>query len=559
MAATAAASPPLAAGLRRRPHARTGGRAAGGRRAVVTVIARDTAADVRSRRRRAREDNGRDHQPAARARRWTCASPPAIACARGRRWCGSTIAQPRRRSSGAPSSGRDAAEQAGRARRPATATRRAPRWRSPPRPRASSMLHERKSATDDELDQAVARLRTAEARLAGAEARRRTRPELASPPRRPGRKRRRRNASWAVVTAPFDGVVTEKLVETGQHGVARDAALPHRAGRARCDSTCASTSRARAPFHAGEDVEVRFDADVAQASPLADRPAGHGTGHRDCPRRRGRRARLPREDRPAAPTCAVTSGAFARARFAGPPRRVLVVPRAAVVRRRPAHLGLRRGRRARAAAPASASATRVPSGGTDRWRCSPASSEGERVVVDPSPAVHDGVRVRSAERAQASAARGTGGAVSQPRGMAGRLAAAFIDSRLTPLVIVASHRARRARRRRAAARGGAADHRPDDRRVRRRCPARRRPRSSSASRGRSRSCCGRFPGVEYLYSTSSPGLSMVIVRFCVGQDGGARARPPEPEARGQHGPASRRARRRRSSSRARSTTCRSWR
>ena len=41
------------------------------------------------------------------------------------------------------------------------------------------------------------------------------------------------------------------------------------------------------------------------------------------------------------------------------------------------------------------------------------------------------------------------------------------------------------------------------------------------------------PGVEYVYSTSSPGLSMVIVRFRVGRAGRAGARPAEPEARRQ--------------------------
>ena len=51
-------------------------------------------------------------------------------------------------------------------------------------------------------------------------------------------------------------------------------------------------------------------------------------------------------------------------------------------------------------------------------------------------------------------------------GAAGRLAAAFIHSKLTPLFIVASTGARRAGDRGAAARRGTADHRPDGRRVR---------------------------------------------------------------------------------------------
>jgi hypothetical protein len=66
------------------------------------------------------------------------------------------------------------------------------------------------------------------------------------------------------------------------------------------------------------------------------------------------------------------------------------------------------------------------------------------------------------------------------------------------------------------------------------------------------------PGVEYVYSTSSPGQSMVIVRFKVGEAeerrscGSTRSSRPMPTG-------SRRASSGRSSSRGRSTTCRSWR
>ena len=66
------------------------------------------------------------------------------------------------------------------------------------------------------------------------------------------------------------------------------------------------------------------------------------------------------------------------------------------------------------------------------------------------------------------------------------------------------------------------------------------------------------PGVEYVYSTSSPGQSMVVVRFKVGEpkkrrsSGSIRSSPPMPIA-------SRQASSGRSSSRARSTMCRSWR
>jgi len=38
-----------------------------------------------------------------------------------------------------------------------------------------------------------------------------------------------------------------------------------------------------------------------------------------------------------------------------------------------------------------------------------------------------------------------------------------------------------------------------------------------------------IPGVEYIYSTSSPGASMTIVRFYVGEDEEKSIRPAEPE------------------------------
>ena len=44
-----------------------------------------------------------------------------------------------------------------------------------------------------------------------------------------------------------------------------------------------------------------------------------------------------------------------------------------------------------------------------------------------------------------------------------------------------------------------------------------------------------IPGVEYIYSTSSPGMSTAIVRFLVGQDEEKSHRPAEPEAERQSG------------------------
>src|SRR5215470_915457 len=49
-----------------------------------------------------------------------------------------------------------------------------------------------------------------------------------------------------------------------------------------------------------------------------------------------------------------------------------------------------------------------------------------------------------------------------------------------------------------------------------RCPASAPKRWRSGPPGRWKSCCGRY--LEYIYSTSRPGESLVIVRFKVGED-----------------------------------------
>ena len=85
------------------------------------------------------------------------------------------------------------------------------------------------------------------------------------------------------------------------------------------------------------------------------------------------------------------------------------------------------------------------------------------------------------------------------------MAAAFIHSKLTPLVIVASIALGVLAVLGAAARRGAADHRADGRRVRRRCPARRPAEVEQRVTRPIEKLLWEVPGVEYVYSTSSPG------------------------------------------------------
>ncbi|HSC26619.1 MAG TPA: efflux RND transporter permease subunit [Vicinamibacterales bacterium] len=107
--------------------------------------------------------------------------------------------------------------------------------------------------------------------------------------------------------------------------------------------------------------------------------------------------------------------------------------------------------------------------------------------------------------------------MSGPRGLAGRLAAAFLDSKLTPLVTVAS----------LALGGFAVLALPREEEPQIVVPmidvivempgASPQEVEQRVTRPMEK-LLWEVPGVEYLYSTSSPGRSTVIVRFLVGQD-----------------------------------------
>ena len=104
-------------------------------------------------------------------------------------------------------------------------------------------------------------------------------------------------------------------------------------------------------------------------------------------------------------------------------------------------------------------------------------------------------------------------------GMAGRMAAAFIDSKLTPLVILGARCCSGCSPRCMLPREEEPQIKVPMIDVMVSMPGATSPRRSpSASPGRWKSCCGKSTGVEYVYSTSSPGESLVIVRFLVGHD-----------------------------------------
>ena len=283
-----------------------------------------------------------------------------------------------------------------------------------------TMLHERKSATDDELDQAVAGLRAARSRLAAAEARvaESSAGVLAAAA---GADAATVSASWAVITAPFDGVITEKLVEPGNMAAAGTPLFRmEQAGPMRLDVRL-DESRA-ATIRPGQQVDVLFDViqDVAPGLPpsreaSADRRTrddvapGLQSGREDVVsglgnRVAGRVTEIARAAEAGAhaflvkialpPDVRVPSGAFARARFAGPARPVVAVPASAIVRRgQLTSVFVRDGERAQLRM-VEVGDTLETSDGADVVDVLAGLRAGEHVIVDPPPALRDGIRVR---------------------------------------------------------------------------------------------------------------------------------------------------------------------
>ena len=186
-------------------------------------------------------------------------------------------------------------------------------------------LRAKNSATPNELDEALAGLRAAEARVAGAKAQI-ARAAAGIQEAQAAAEAASVSRSYATVAAPFDGVVTQKLIEAGNMAAPGVPLLTIEDTRAfrlevRVDQSRASLVRP------GQAVEVAVDDGApATARPITGRVAeiSHVVDE-------NAHAFLAKIDLPA--TAAVRSGMFGRARFAGAVRHVLAVPATSVVRR----------------------------------------------------------------------------------------------------------------------------------------------------------------------------------------------------------------------------------
>jgi RND family efflux transporter MFP subunit len=239
-------------------------------------------------------------------------------------------------------------------------------------------LHDRKSATTQELDQAVAALRSAEARVARSQAGiSEARANLDGA--RAGGDAAGVMLSYTSITAPFDGLVTEKLVDPG-------------------NLVTPGTPLVRLEDTRTFELEVRVDESRASgATPTAAIPVAIDTrdgpllltGHvKEVARAvdADTRTFLVTIDLPSSP--ALGPGSFGRAAFPGANRQRLMVPDAAVLRQgQLTSVFVIDGDRARLR---FVSVGRSADGGTEILA---GLSQGESVIVAPPPVVRDGTRV----------------------------------------------------------------------------------------------------------------------------------------------------------------------
>jgi multidrug efflux pump subunit AcrA (membrane-fusion protein) len=182
-------------------------------------------------------------------------------------------------------------------------------------------LKGKNSATQGELDEAVANLRAAEARVRVAEARvAEARASIESAAA--GASAADVAASYATLTAPFDGVVTEKSVDPGNMASPGQPLVTVEDDRnfrleARLDES-------RAAFvHLGDEVRVRLDGGASDAAGrVAEVQRMLDPGSHDF---------LVKIDLPSG--LPFRSGMYGRAVFRGAARKGLAVPETAIMRR----------------------------------------------------------------------------------------------------------------------------------------------------------------------------------------------------------------------------------
>lgn len=240
-------------------------------------------------------------------------------------------------------------------------------------------LHEQKSATTQELDQAVAGLTGAQSRLTAA----RAASESASAAFAAARSAAEAGdivATYAALTAPFDGTVVERYVDPGTMAAPGTPLLVIEDPRAlRLEVTLDATRAAGVTV--GSAADIRLDADGPDAPWVEGRVAEIARVASES------QSFTVKIDVPAGPEW--RSGLFGRARFPGPSRQAVTAPAPAVLTRGQLRLVF-------VVSPDNVARLRaIRTGDTlgDRVEVLAGLSAGETVIVSPPPALADGNRV----------------------------------------------------------------------------------------------------------------------------------------------------------------------
>lgn len=186
-------------------------------------------------------------------------------------------------------------------------------------------LNAKRSATAQELDDATAALRAAEAGAAGAAARAQQ-AESAIEGARAASEAAATTESFAVITAPFDGVVTEKLVEPGNMASPGAPLLRLEDTRGFRLEVRVDESRV-SQIQPGATVPVALDSGVGGATTTVSGTVTEISRAVDA----DTRAFLVKVSLP--DSSGLRSGLFGRAKFAGATRKALTVPADAIVKR----------------------------------------------------------------------------------------------------------------------------------------------------------------------------------------------------------------------------------
>ena len=244
-----------------------------------------------------------------------------------------------------------------------------------------------RAATAQELDEAVAALRAAEARLKAARARH-NEASAALEALTAARLAATTDASYRTLTAPFNGIVIERLADPGSMAMPGAPLLVIEAPEALQLNVRIDAARA-AFITLGQTVEVRIDTDAAGA-----------------PHHTGRVSEISQIDTGAhsfgvkidvPPSPGWRSGLFGRARFAGPPHRAVAIPASAVIRRGQLSFVFVASTDGRA----RLRAVSLGESGKGGIEVLDGVAAGESVVLAPPPALDDGARITTSAGAGA--------------------------------------------------------------------------------------------------------------------------------------------------------------